>query len=602
MSMMGVSGEERNDLTREESAQIRRRSLTLLLDVIRPHRRRFGVTMALVFVSTALQVAGPAFIAAGIDQGLPAATEDQNFTPIALIVVGFLLSGLGAAGLLALYSRLSITISQDIMAELRRRVFAQTQRLSMSFHEKYTSGRIIARQTSDISTLGELLNGGLGNLVQGILFMVFTTGALLLLDPSSALPLLGAILPVAGATWWFSNASRREFRASRTYSARLIVQFVESMASIRAVKAFRREKINQETYADKVEDYREATRRTIQVFGIYDPMLKVIGSITVAVVLLLGAFRVIEGGLEIGILLAAVLYTRNFFSPIENLAMFYNSFQSASAALEKISGVLEEIPALAEPAHPASFTSSTGAIQLDGVSFSYTDDTEVLPRFDLTIPGGQTLALVGATGAGKSTLAKLIARFYDPSEGTVTLDGVNLRDIADVDFRRAVVLVTQEAYMFSGSVLDNIRLGKPDATEAEAEHAARAVGAHDFICALPETYNTDVNKRGGRLSAGQRQLVSFARAFIADPRVLILDEATASLDIPSERLVQHGLQTLLADRTAIIIAHRLSTVEIADRVLVMEEGRIVEDGPSLELRQGSGRFAALHKAWLDSLV
>ena len=602
MSMMGVSGEERNDLTREESAQIRRRSLTLLLDVIRPHRRRFGVTMALVFVSTALQVAGPAFIAAGIDQGLPAATEDQNFTPIALIVVGFLLSGLGAAGLLALYSRLSITISQDIMAELRRRVFAQTQRLSMSFHEKYTSGRIIARQTSDISTLGELLNGGLGNLVQGILFMVFTTGALLLLDPSSALPLLGAILPVAGATWWFSNASRREFRASRTYSARLIVQFVESMASIRAVKAFRREKINQETYADKVEDYREATRRTIQVFGVYDPMLKVIGSITVAVVLLLGAFRVIEGGLEIGILLAAVLYTRNFFSPIENLAMFYNSFQSASAALEKISGVLEEIPALAEPAHPASFTSSTGAIQLDGVSFSYTDDTEVLPRFDLTIPGGQTLALVGATGAGKSTLAKLIARFYDPSEGTVTLDGVNLRDIADVDFRRAVVLVTQEAYMFSGSVLDNIRVGKPDATEAEAEHAARAVGAHDFICALPETYNTDVNKRGGRLSAGQRQLVSFARAFIADPRVLILDEATASLDIPSERLVQHGLQTLLADRTAIIIAHRLSTVEIADRVLVMEEGRIVEDGPSLELRQGSGRFAALHKAWLDSLV
>jgi ATP-binding cassette subfamily B protein len=226
----------------------------------------------------------------------------------------------------------------------------------------------------------------------------------------------------------------------------------------------------------------------------------------------------------------------------------------------------------------------------------------VLPRFDLTIPGGQTLALVGATGAGKSTLAKLIARFYDPSEGTVTLDGVDLRHIADGDFRRAVVLVTQEAYMFSGSVLDNIRVGKPDATEAEAEHAARAVGAHDFICALPEGYNTDVNKRGGRLSAGQRQLVSFARAFIADPGVLILDEATASLDIPSERLVQHGLQTLLADRTAIIIAHRLSTVEIADRVLVMEDGRIVEDGPSVDLREGSGRFATLHKAWLDSLV
>jgi len=225
----------------------------------------------------------------------------------------------------------------------------------------------------------------------------------------------------------------------------------------------------------------------------------------------------------------------------------------------------------------------------------------VLPRFDLDIPGGQIVALVGATGAGKSTLAKLIARFYDPTDGVVTLDGVNLRDIADADLRRSVVLVTQEAYMFSGSVAENIRLGKPSASFTEVQEAARAVGAHDFISALPEGYDTDVNKRGGRLSAGQRQLVSFARAFIADPSVLILDEATASLDIPSERLVQHGLKTLLADRTAIIIAHRLSTVEIADRILVMDAGEIVEDGPAAELRKGTGRFATLHTAWLDSL-
>jgi ATP-binding cassette subfamily B protein len=249
--------------------------------------------------------------------------------------------------------------------------------------------------------------------------MGFTTGALLLLDPWSALPLVGAILPVIGATWWFSIASRREFRNSRTYSARLIIQFVESMAGIRAVKSFRRERINRETYREKVEDYREATRRTIAIFGIYDPVLKVIGSITVAVVLLLGAFRLLEGGIEIGVLLAAVLYTRNFFSPIENLAMFYNSFQSASAALEKISGVLEETPALEEPTQPDAFTSTTGAVSFSGVSFSYNDGVEVLPRFDLDIPGGQIVALVGATGAGKSTVAKLVARFYDPSEGTV---------------------------------------------------------------------------------------------------------------------------------------------------------------------------------------
>jgi ATP-binding cassette subfamily B protein len=424
----------------------------------------------------------------------------------------------------------------------------------------------------------------------------------LLLDPWSALPLVGAILPVIGATWWFSIASRREFRNSRTYSARLIIQFVESMAGIRAVKSFRRERINRETYREKVEDYREATRRTIAIFGIYDPVLKVIGSITVAVVLLLGAFRLLEGGIEIGVLLAAVLYTRNFFSPIENLAMFYNSFQSASAALEKISGVLEETPALEEPTQPDAFTSTTGAVSFSGVSFSYNDGVEVLPRFDLDIPGGQIVALVGATGAGKSTVAKLVARFYDPSEGTVGLDGRALPTIADRDLRRSVVLVTQEAYMFSGSVSENIRLGKPDASFAEVQKAARAVGAHEFIEALPEGYDTDVNKRGGRLSAGQRQLVSFARAFIADPRVLILDEATASLDIPSERLVQHGLKTLLADRTAIIIAHRLSTVDIADRILVMEDGRIVEDGSPSDLRGGDGRFATLHTAWMDSLV
>jgi ATP-binding cassette subfamily B protein len=602
VSLIGVAGEDRNDFTKAESAQIRRRSLRLLLDVLRPYRGRFVATIVLVVISTALQVAGPALIAAGIDRGLPAVTDDGNFTPLIMIVGGYLVAGFGAAGLLAIYTRWSITISQDIMAELRRRIFSHTQRLSMSFHEKYTSGRIIARQTSDIATLGELLNGGLSNLASGILFMIFTAAALVSLDPSSGLPLIGAIIPVILATWWFSNASRREFRNSRIHSARLIVQFVESMAGIRAVKAFRRENINRNTYADKVEDYREATRRTIQIFGIYDPMLKVIGSLTVATVLLLGAFRVIDGGLEIGILLAAVLYTRNFFTPIENLAMFYNSFQSASAALEKISGVLEEEPALAEPTNPQPFVATTGTIEFTDVSFSYSLDTEVLPAFDLTIPGGQTVALVGATGAGKSTLAKLIARFYDPTSGGITLDGVGLRDMSDADLRQAVVLVTQEAYMFTGSVSENIRLGNPGATDAQVEAASRAVGAHTFIQALPEGYNTDVNKRGGRLSAGQRQLVSFARAFIADPRVLILDEATASLDIPSERLVQHGLQTLLADRTAIIIAHRLSTVAIADRVLVMEGGRIVEDGPTAELLEGTGRFATLHRAWLDSLV
>ncbi len=602
MTTTGTTGEDRQDLNKLENKNIRARSIALLRNLVVPHRARFGWTAALVVVSTALQVAGPTLIARGIDTGLPAAIERGDFLPIVLIVVGFALAGIGAAGFLALYTRWSTEISQDVLGELRRRIFAHSQRLSLEFHERYTSGRIIARQTSDIDTLGELLNGGLSSLVSGLLYLVFTAIALVSIDPVSGIPLALAMIPVVLVTWWFSNASRREFRASRIYSARLIIQFVESMTGIRAVKAFRREPVDRDTYAAKVEDYRFATQRSIQVYGIYDPALKVIGSITVAIVLLLGALRVVEGAFEVGALLAVVLYTRRFFGPIENLAMFYNSFQGASAALEKLSGFLEETPSVVEPTKPKPFTPRRGDVTLTKVAFSYSPETPILPEFSLSIPGGQTVALVGATGAGKSTLAKLIARFYDPTSGVVELDGVNLREIADSELRQAVTLVTQEAYLFSGSVADNIRLGKTDATDDEVVAAARAVGAHDFIMALPDGYDTDVNKRGGRLSAGQRQLVSFCRAFIANPSVLILDEATASLDIPSERLIQHGLKTLLADRTAIIIAHRLSTVAIADRVLVMDHGQIVEDGPTSDLLKGTGRFTTLHQAWRESLA
>jgi ATP-binding cassette subfamily B protein len=600
-SVTGTAGEERDDFTRSESKQIRGRSLRLLGSLLAPIRARLVLGVVVIVVSTAAQVAGPALIAVGIDKGLPALLRN-DWMPIALTGSAYLITGVIGAGLIAWFTVLSARISQAILLDLRRRVFLQTQRLSLEFHESYTSGRIISRQTSDLDSIRELLDSGINNLVQGVLYMVFVGIALLLVDPLSAAVLLVSLVPLAILTRWFQLRSQKVFRQTRTASANVIVKFVETMTGIRAVKAFRTEARNEENFGGLVEQYRRVNARVISLFGIYNPGLVLIGNVTVAVVLLIGGLRVFDGQLAVGALLAVVLYTRRFFDPMEDMAMFYNSYQSAAAALEKISGVLEEQPSVPDPTRPIDLWTSKGHVRFSDVEFAYTPERVVLPHFDLDIPAGQTIALVGSTGAGKSTLAKLVSRFYDPSSGEVTLDDVDLRSLHPKDLRRAIVMVTQEAYLFSGTVADNIAIGKPDATFDEIREAARAVGAASFIESLPQGYETDVNKRGGRVSAGQRQLISFARAFLADPAVLILDEATASLDIPSERLVQQALQTLLADRTAIIIAHRLSTVAIADRVLVMEHGRIVEDGTPEELIAGTGRFATLHASWRESLA
>ncbi|MCS0498734.1 ABC transporter ATP-binding protein [Protaetiibacter mangrovi] len=601
-TLEGVEGEDRQDYTREESRAMRQRSLVLLGSLLRPLRGRVIVAMVIVAASTGLQTAGPALIAFGIDAGLPAIVERQDAMPLALVVLLYLTAAIVGAVLMWHYTMLSARISQAFLFDLRGRIYRHAQLLSLEFHESYTSGRIIARQTNDLDSIRELLDSGIQGLIRGVLYMAFIAVALLFLDPLSAVVIACSLPILALLTRWFQVTSQRAFRATRVHSARLIVKFVETMTGIRAVKAFRAERRNEREFGATTEAYRDANAKAIGVFGVFDPSLVVIGNVVVAVVLLVGGLRVAEGSLAVGVLLAALMYTRRFFDPMEEMAQFYNSYQSAAAALEKISGVLDENPTVPDPTRPVDLWRARGALDFDDVRFAYREDLVVLPDFELHIPAGQTVALVGSTGAGKSTLAKLVARFYDPTTGSVRLDGVDLRELHPKDLRRAIVMVTQEAYLFSGSVADNIALGKPGASLDEIQAAARAVGAHEFITALPDGYDTDVNKRGGRVSAGQRQLLSFARAFLADPAVLILDEATASLDIPSERLVQEGLTTLLSDRTAIVIAHRLSTVAIADRVLVMEHGRIVEDGTPEELIGGTGRFAALHKAWKDSLV
>jgi ATP-binding cassette subfamily B protein len=601
-NVRGTRGEDRDNYTKAESRAIRNRSLRLLGSILKPLKRLILLTAAVVVVSTGLRVLGPMLIAIGIDDALPRAINQGDWAPAIGVTAALLLAGAVGAGLIGLYVMLIARLTQAVMLELRMRIFRHTQRLSLEFHEGYTSGRIISRQTSDLESIQELLDGSLSELIDAVMIGTFTVIALCLLDWQSGLLLICMGIPLAMLMRWFVIESQKGFRGTRVASARLIVQFVEMMTGIRAVQAFRTERRNAKAFAEVSDEYRRTNLRVIRIYGVLDPGLILLANVTIAVVLLWGALRVSDGTLALGVLLAAVLYVRNFFGPLEEVAMFLNSYQSATAALEKVSGVLEEEPTVADAEHPVSLPRARGELTFDRVVFGYGGGRTVLEECSLEVPAGQTVALVGTTGAGKSTLAKLVARFYDPSSGVVRLDGVDLRELATEDMRRAIVMVTQEAYLFSGTVAENIALGKPDATPEEIRAAARTVGAEQFIEALPDGFDTDVNKRGGRVSAGQRQLISFARAFLADPAVLILDEATASLDLPSERLVQEALQRLLADRTAIIIAHRLSTVAIADRVLVMEHGRVIEDGAPADLVARGGRFATLHDAWQSSLA
>jgi ABC-type multidrug transport system fused ATPase/permease subunit len=597
----GVASEDQDDLPGDVTLRLRTRSRTLLGQLLRPHHRTLWLAAVLLLVQNAATMAGPYLVKVGIDEGIPPMIERGDPTVLVAVGVTFIITAIAAFFAMRAFLVVSGVLGQRVLLELRRRTFDHFQRLSPAFHERYTSGRVISRMTNDIDALSELLDGGLDDLLISGLSVVTVGIILVALDPPLGLATLLSFPLLLWLSTWFRRRSAVAYRRTRETVALVVMQFVESLGGIRAVQAFRREGRNQAIYDALNTDYRKATERTFKNIAVFASGTKLIGNVTIALILVYGGYRVLQGDTEIGVLAAFLLYLRRFFEPMQELSFFYNALQAAIAALEKISGVLEEEPSVPEPEHPVALPHARGQLDLEGVHFAYRDDV-VLPELNLHVPAGQTLALVGATGAGKTTIARLVARFYDPVRGDVRLDGVDLRDLADEDLRRAVVMVTQENFLFTGTVADNIAFGRPGAAREDIERAASAIGAHGFISALPEGYDTDVSKRGGRLSAGQRQLIAFARAFLADPAVLILDEATSSLDIPSERLVQRALRTILADRTAIIIAHRLSTVEIADRVLVLDQGRIVEDGRPHELIGDSGRYAALHEQWRDSLV
>lgn len=600
--------EPREELSPQERAETRERSMALLRQMLRP--RRGALTLSIISV---LLVSGSSAIA----PILIARVLDSSIEPLKQGVVSPLLTLLAffvaATAVTAIFSWVNVAytvrVSLGVVVYLRKRVFRHAQSLSVSFHERYTSGKVISRLTSDIDTVRSFLDSGISQLAITLLSMVISAVAIFLLDWRIGLFMLVMGVPIYFLTRWFQKAAVPVFRTMRTESAHLTSRFVETFTGIRAVKAFGAEAQMRYEYAQASERYRLAVMDSVKIFGVYSPVLMLLGNVFIAGALVLGGYAVLGGTMQIGTLLALVIYANRVFEPVMQLSEFYNMFQSAMSALEKLSSFLAEEPEVAEPEHPheraiesataegASGTVQGALVELDSAVFGYTSDRHALKETTLRIEPGTTVALVGATGAGKSTIAKLVARFYDVSAGQVRIDGVDVRQLADVQLRREVLMLTQEVFLFSASILENIRMGNPQASDEQVKAAAKAVGADAFIERLREGYESRLGRGGITLSAGQRQLVSFARVFLANPRVLILDEATASLDIPSERAVQAALRTVLAGRTALVIAHRLSTVLGADRVLVIHEGSVVEDGSPQQLIAAGGRFAAMYASW-----
>lgn len=608
--------EPREQMSPQERAETRERSMALLRQMLRPHRGALALSIISVLLVSGSSAVAPILIARVLDSSIEPLKQGD-----ASVLLTLLVFFVAATAVTAIFSWVNVAytvrVSLGVVVYLRKRVFRHAQSLSVSFHERYTSGKVISRLTSDIDTVRSFLDSGISQLAITLLSMVISAVAIFLLDWRIGLFMLVMGVPIYFLTRWFQKTAVPVFRTMRTESAHLTSRFVETFTGIRAVKAFGAEAQMRTEYAEASERYRLAVMDSIKIFGVYSPVLMLLGNVFIAGALVLGGYAVLGGTMQIGTLLALVIYANRVFEPVMQLSEFYNMFQSAMSALEKLSSFLAEEPEVAEPEHPyeravesaaesaSKSSAAEGAsgkvqgalVELDSAVFGYTSDRHALKETTLRIEPGTTVALVGATGAGKSTIAKLVARFYDVSAGQVRIDGVDVRQLADAQLRREVLMLTQEVFLFSASILENIRMGNPQASDEQVKAAAKAVGADAFIERLRDGYESQLGRGGITLSAGQRQLVSFARVFLANPRVLILDEATASLDIPSERAVQAALRTVLAGRTALVIAHRLSTVLGADRVLVIHEGSVVEDGSPQQLIASGGRFAAMYASW-----